>query len=88
MPLISLRQVFDTDGTESGPGIAVIIEADGHKAALLIDELVGQQQVVVKNLEANYRRVTGISGATILGDGSVALILDVSALLRGAKAGG
>lgn len=88
LPLISLRQVFDTNGmTDVSAGIAVILEADGCKAALLIDELVGQQQVVVKNLEANYRRVAGISGATILGDGSVALILDVSALLRGARAG-
>ncbi len=88
LPLVSLKQVFDTgEGADTGPGIAVILEADGQRAALLIDELVGQQQVVVKNLEANYRRVAGISGATILGDGSVALILDVSALLRGARAG-
>lgn len=88
LPLISLRQVFDISSlTDTAAGIAVILEADGCKAALLIDELVGQQQVVVKNLEANYRRVAGISGATILGDGSVALILDVSALLRGARAG-
>ena len=88
LPLVSLRQVFDTgEGADAGPGIAVILEADGQRAALLIDELVGQQQVVVKNLEANYRRVAGISGATILGDGSVALILDVGALLRGARAG-
>lgn len=88
LPLISLRQVFDTNSVaDAAAGIAVILEADGCKAALLIDELVGQQQVVVKNLEANYRRVAGISGATILGDGSVALILDVSALLRGARAG-
>ena len=55
------------------------------KAALFVDELVGQQQVVVKNLEANYRKVTGISGATILGDGGVALILDVAALLRSSR---
>ena len=88
LPLVSLRQVFSTSGQQdAAQGIAVILEADGNKAALLIDELVGQQQVVVKNLEANYRRVAGISGATILGDGSVALILDVSTLLRGAKAG-
>ncbi len=87
LPLISLRQTFATADISDAPsGIAVILEADGQKAALLIDELVGQQQVVVKNLEANYRRVAGISGATILGDGSVALILDVSALLRGARA--
>jgi len=87
LPLVSLRQVFDTNGmTDVAAGIAVILEADGCKAALLIDELVGQQQVVVKNLEANYRRVAGISGATILGDGSVALILDVSTLLRASRA--
>ncbi len=87
LPVVSLRQVFDTDGEQDEVrGIAVILEAEGNKAALLIDELVGQQQVVVKNLEANYRRVAGISGATILGDGSVALILDVSALLRASRA--
>ncbi len=86
LPVISLGGVFETgsDG-EDGTTIAVIIEADDGKAALLVDELVGQQQVVVKNLEANYRRVAGISGATILGDGSVALILDVSSLLRGTR---
>jgi two-component system chemotaxis sensor kinase CheA len=61
------------------------LEADGRKGALQIDELVGQQQVVVKNLEANYRRVSGVSGATILGDGSVALILDISALVRATR---
>jgi two-component system chemotaxis sensor kinase CheA len=87
LPLVSLRQVFSTSGQQdAAQGIAVILEAEGNKAALLIDELVGQQQVVVKNLEANYRRVAGISGATILGDGSVALILDVSALLRASRA--
>ncbi len=85
VPLISLRHAFaigeERDPTDS---IAIILGAEGRKAVLLIDALVGQQQVVVKNLEANYRRVSGVSGATILGDGSVALILDVSALLRGA----
>ncbi len=87
LPVVSLRQLFSTSGQQDAArGIAVILEADGNKAALLIDELVGQQQVVVKNLEANYRRVAGISGATILGDGSVALILDVSTLLRASRA--
>lgn len=66
-------------------GIVVILDSEGKKIALQIDELVGQQQVVVKNLETNYRRVPGISGATILGDGSVALIVDVSALMREAR---
>ena len=68
-------------------GIVVILDSEGKKIALQIDELVGQQQVVVKNLETNYRRVPGISGATILGDGSVALIVDVSALMRETPAG-
>ena len=87
LPLISLQQEFSINGDSRSPseGIVVILEADGKRAAIQIDELVGQQQVVVKNLEANYRRVTGVSGATILGDGSVALILDVSALLRGTR---
>jgi len=68
-------------------GIVVILDSEGKKIALQIDELVGQQQVVVKNLETNYRRVPGISGATILGDGSVALIVDVSALMRESREG-
>lgn len=60
----------------------VVVEGDGQKLALEVEELVGQQQVVVKNLEKNYRRVPGISGATILGDGRVALIVDVGGLAR------
>ena len=69
----------------------VIIEADGAKAALFVDALVGQQQVVIKSLEANYRKVAGVSGATIMGDGHVALILDVAvlaAMARNAMAAG
>jgi two-component system chemotaxis sensor kinase CheA len=58
----------------------VIIEAEGKKTALMVDELLGQHQVVIKSLESNFRKVHGISGATIMGDGKVALILDVSAL--------
>ncbi|HNL20474.1 MAG TPA: chemotaxis protein CheW, partial [Rhodocyclaceae bacterium] len=61
------------------------LEADGSKAALFVDALVGQHQVVIKSLEANYRRVPCVSGATIMGDGHVALILDVSALAGRAK---
>ena len=60
----------------------VIVEAEGGRVALLVDELLGQQQVVVKNLESNYRKVDDVSGATIMGDGRVALILDVGALVR------
>ena len=84
LPLIPLYQVFAIEPKHITPsqGIVVIVETDGRKAALIVDELVGQQQVVVKNLESNYRRVTGISGATILGDGGVALILDVPALTK------
>jgi two-component system chemotaxis sensor kinase CheA len=63
----------------------VVLEADGVKAALFIDALVGQHQVVIKSLESNYRKVAGISGATIMGDGHVALILDVAALVQMAK---
>ena len=87
LPLIPLYQMFDITPriTEPSEGIVVILETEGKKAALFVDELVGQQQVVVKNLEANYRKVAGISGATILGDGGVALILDVAALVRSSR---
>jgi two-component system chemotaxis sensor kinase CheA len=87
LPLIPLYQMFNIEPRLTDPceGILVILEAEGRKAALFVDELVGQQQVVVKNLEANYRKVAGISGATILGDGGVALILDVAALLRSSR---
>jgi two-component system chemotaxis sensor kinase CheA len=84
LPLIPLYRVFDVEPAclEPSEGILVILESDGRKGALFVDELVGQQQVVVKNLESNYHRVENISGATILGDGGVSLIIDVSALLR------
>jgi len=87
LPLIPLYQMFDITPrfTDPSAGIIVILEADGKKAGLFVDDLVGQQQVVVKNLESNYRKVAGISGATILGDGGVSLILDVSALLRSSQ---
>lgn len=84
LPLIPLYQIFDIESrcTDPSQGILVILQSDGKKAALLVDGLVGQQQVVVKNLESNYRKVAGISGATILGDGGVSLILDVTNLMR------
>ncbi|MFI4979447.1 MAG: chemotaxis protein CheA [Nevskiales bacterium] len=84
LPLVDLRQWFGLSG-RSRPlheAIAVIVEAEGRKLALQVDELVGQQQVVIKSLEANYRRIRGVSGATILGDGRVSLILDVGAIVR------
>ena len=70
---------------DKGTGIMVILESDGVKKALYVDELVGQHQVVIKGLETNYRRVRGISGATIMGDGRVALIIDAGMLVRGLK---
>jgi two-component system chemotaxis sensor kinase CheA len=87
LPLIALYECFNIEPKFANPsdGIAVIVEVDGKKAALLVDDLVGQQQVVVKNIESNYRKIPGISGATILGDGGVSLILDVAALLRSAR---
>ena len=87
LPLIPLYQMFGIAPRITDPceGIVVILETEGRKAALFVDELVGQQQVVVKNLEANYRKVAGISGATIMGDGGVALILDVAALVRSSR---
>ncbi|MEG2568694.1 MAG: chemotaxis protein CheW, partial [Acinetobacter sp.] len=69
-------------------GVAVIVQSAGNRYALLVDQLIGQHQVVVKNLELNYRKVPGISAATILGDGSVALILDVAALASFSKTNG
>ncbi|HCU0294040.1 TPA: chemotaxis protein CheA [Citrobacter sedlakii] len=82
LPLVELWKVFDVEGakTEATKGIVVILQSGGRRYALLVDQLIGQHQVVVKNLESNYRKVPGISAATILGDGSVALIVDVSAL--------
>ncbi|MDY7578578.1 chemotaxis protein CheA [Herbaspirillum sp. RTI4] len=87
LPLIPLYQLFGIVPTYTDPaqGLVVILESAGKKAALFVDDLVGQQQVVVKNLESNYRKVAGISGATILGDGGVALIIDVAALLRSSR---
>ena len=84
MPVIELEKVFQVPrfDSEKSSDIMVVIEADGCRVALLVDELLGQQQVVVKNLESNYRKVPNISGATILGDGKVALILDTGALVR------
>lgn len=84
LPLLSLRELFGVAGQDLplDHGIVVIVEAEGRQVALIVDELVGQQQVVIKSLERNYRRVSGISGATILGDGRVALILDVGEVIR------
>ncbi|MDE2418989.1 MAG: chemotaxis protein CheW [Burkholderiales bacterium] len=84
MPVIELEKVFQVPrfNQEKSSDIMVVVEADGSRVVLLVDELLGQQQVVVKNLESNYRKVPNVSGATILGDGKVALILDTAALVR------
>jgi len=87
LPVVVLHELFNIKSQSSNftQGIMVVIDADGIQAALFVDALVGQHQVVIKSLEANYRRVQGISGATIMGDGHVALILDVSAIAGMAK---
>jgi len=84
MPVIELEKVFQVPrfDWEHNSGIMVVVEAEGGRVAMLVDELLGQQQVVVKNLESNYRKVSDVSGATIMGDGRVALILDVGSLVR------
>ncbi len=87
MPVISLEKVFQVprQDQDKSSTIMVVVESDGSRIALLVDELLGQHQVVVKNLESNYRKVANVSGATILGDGTVALILDTSSLVRRAR---
>jgi len=83
VPIIRMYDVFNLnpEATDLEEGLLVIVEGDGQKVGLFIDDLLGQQQVVIKSLETNYRKVLGVSGATILGDGTVALILDVPGLI-------
>ena len=87
IPIVKLCDVFNVkplhDNMEDG--LLVVVEAEGKKVALLVDDLLGQQQVVIKSLETNFKSVEGISGATILGDGTVALILDVTGLIAISK---
>ncbi len=83
LPLLSTDQLLGLKGkTTTQAAIAIAVDVDGRRAALLVDRLLGQQQVVIKSLEANYRRIPGIAGATVLGNGRVALILDINALLH------
>jgi two-component system chemotaxis sensor kinase CheA len=84
LPIMRLHRAFACADavTDIERGIVVVVEEDGRRVGLLVDDLLGQQQAVVKSLEAHYRRVQGISGATILSDGSVALIVDVSGVVR------
>ena len=87
LPVIALHEIFNLhpNVTAVHEGILVILEAEGYKAALFVDDLIGQHQVVIKSLESNYRRVQGVSGATIMGDGKVALILDTAALVMASQ---
>jgi two-component system chemotaxis sensor kinase CheA len=84
LPLIALHKLFNIQPRITNPaeGILVLLEAESKKVALLVDDLVGQHQVVIKSLETNYRKVPGVSGATIMGDGRVAMIIDVGALFK------
>ncbi|MGR2661307.1 chemotaxis protein CheW [Chromobacterium haemolyticum] len=84
LPIVPLGRFFSIPEAKQTPSeaILVIVEAGNSRLALLVDDLIGQQQFVVKNLETNYRKVDGISGATILGDGQVAMILDIAAIAR------
>ncbi len=84
LPIIPLYALFkqDTEIMHPTEGVLLIIEAEGKKAALFVDRLVGQQQVVIKSLETNFKKIQGVSGATIMGDGSVALILDVPTIIK------
>ena len=82
LPIVSLSQSYGYGGQVNDDPLVVVVEGDGQKIALEVDELLGQQQVVVKNIENNYRRIAGVSGATILGDGRVALIVDIGGLVR------
>ena len=82
IPIIRLEEVFNLERgiDDSDEAMLVIVEGDNEKIGLVVDDLLGQQQVVIKSLEQNYQKVDGISGATILGDGTVALIIDISSI--------
>ena len=89
VPVIRLHEIFGVEprSHELHQGLIVIVEGDGRRVGLFVDDLLGQQQVVIKSLETNYGHIDGVSGATILGDGSVALILDLPGIIRRAGAG-
>ena len=84
LPLIYTHRLFNVSGEPTNPcdGLVVIVEHQGRKYGIVVDELIGQLQVVMKSLEANYERVDGVSGATILGDGRIAMIVDIAGLVR------
>lgn len=85
LPIVRMHEIFSVKSAKAKKlteGLMVVVEGQGIRCGLFVDDLLGQQQVVIKSLEANYRRIEGVSGATILGDGSVALILDIPGLVR------
>jgi two-component system chemotaxis sensor kinase CheA len=84
LPVVKLCDLFgvEPDSRSTEDGLLVVVEADGKRAGVLVDDLLAQQQVVIKSLESNFKSVAGIAGATILGDGTVALIIDVPDLIR------
>lgn len=84
IPIMRLHEIFNHDDAQTRleDGLLVVVESDNEKVGLLVDDLMAQQQFVIKSLEANYKKVDGISGATILGDGSVSLIVDISGLIK------
>lgn len=84
VPIVRLWDIFnhEADCKRVEDGLLVVVEGDNMKVAVLVDDLLAQQQVVIKSLEENYRSVEGVSGATILGDGTVSLILDISGLIK------
>ncbi len=83
IPIIRLYELFgvEAQSTVLEQGLLVVVEGEGRRACIFVDELLGQQQVVIKSLETNYRKVDGISGATILGDGTVAMIIDAGGVI-------
>ena len=84
LPIIRLHEVFGVEPRTRNvhEGLVMVVEGEGRRAGLFVDELLGQQQVVIKSMESNYGRIEGVGGATILGEGTVALILDVPGLIR------
>jgi len=84
IPVIRLHEMFGEEPVTHNTfgGLLMVVESEGKKVALMVDDLQAQQQVVIKSMEANYQRIDGISGATILGDGTVALILDINGVIQ------
>jgi two-component system, chemotaxis family, sensor kinase CheA len=87
LPIVRLYEVFGVKPrtTDLERGLVMVVEGEGKRVGLFVDQLLGQQQVVIKSLETNYKRIEGVAGATILGDGDVALILDLTGLVRAAS---